>query len=158
VIALAHLLSRKLREVLVLEVLARVLAEDGVDEGVVDVAAHTDGGVDLGELLDDEDRAGERGAGASVVGRSLDAHQLGGASRTLSVSEVVPFEPSLRRNTHALLKEALDDGRVHLFVLVHLGHLGSNDLVRKLLDCARTISCQYTADAAGGTTISKTRG
>ena len=89
VVALAYLLSRKLREVLVLEVLARVLAEHGVDKGVVDVAADTDGRVDLGELLDDEDRAGERGAGASVVGRSLDSHQLGGAGQTLSVSDVL---------------------------------------------------------------------
>ncbi len=42
--------------------------------------------------------------------------------------------------THALLKEAFDDSRVHLFVLVHLGHFGSNDLVRELLDCARDLS------------------
>jgi hypothetical protein len=33
--------------------------------------------------------------------------------------------------THSLFKKALDDGRIHHFILIHLSDFGANDLLRE---------------------------
>lgn len=116
--------------------LARVLAEDSIDERVVDVAADRDGRVDLGELFDDEDGRRERSAGATVIRRSLDSHEL---FKATVVSQLVRISSLTKERkgegkTYALVKQSLDDGRVHLFVLVHVVHARRDDVIRELFD------------------------
>lgn len=35
---------------------------------------------------------------------------------------------------HPLFKEAVDDGRIHHFVLIHLTDFGTDDILRETLD------------------------
>ena len=57
----------ELREVFVHHLLGSVLSQDGVDEGVVDIAEDGDGGVDLGEFCDDSQRLSEQSDGARLI-------------------------------------------------------------------------------------------
>lgn len=74
-----------------------------VAQRVVHVDHDADAGVGAGELLDGDDGRREVHAGAAVVFGDFDAHE-------------------------ALLKELLDEGRVHGFGLVHFAGLGQDEV------------------------------
>lgn len=97
----------ELGEVLLLERLGPPLHEGRVAERVVHVDHDGHGGVGARELLNGNDGGGKVHAGAAVLFGNLDAHE-------------------------ALLKELLDDGRVHGLGLVHVARLGQDDLGGKL--------------------------
>jgi hypothetical protein len=97
-----------------------VFADNGVDEGVVDVTHNRDGGIDLGKLLDDNESRCKRGPCTSMIWTNFDAHELGMGLETLSMIA--------GKRTYTLLKETFDDRGVHLFALVHLSDLGTDDI------------------------------
>lgn len=91
------------RQVSALDVLGAPFYDGRVAQRVVHVDHDADAGVGAGELLDGDDGRGEVHARAAVVLGDLDAHE-------------------------ALLKELLDEGRVHGFGLVHVAGLGEDDV------------------------------
>ncbi|KAF1730330.1 hypothetical protein CRV24_009791 [Beauveria bassiana] len=97
----------QLGQILLLQRGGPPLHERRVAEGVVHVDEHRDGGVGARELFDGDDGGGKVHAGAAKLFGDLDAH-----------------EP--------LLKELLDDGRVHGLGLVHVAGAGQHDFGGKL--------------------------
>lgn len=102
----------ELGEPLLLVGLGGVLDDGGVAQRVVHVDEDAHAGVGAGELLDADDGRGEVHARAAVLLGDLDAH-----------------EP--------LLKELLDNGRVHGLGLVHVAGAGQDHVRGELVDHLR---------------------
>ena len=122
-----HLGLSKLRKPFILLFLRPIFPQDGIHQGVVDIAHNRNRGINFGKFFDRYYSRHEGRLSAPVSSARFDSHELFGQQR-IKVQQL-----DNERTTYPLFKKPIDNLRVHAFLLIHFTDFGRDDFVSKPL-------------------------